>query len=297
VKIRIGVGLGTAGWALDERFGQVVVHLERLGFDSLWLSERLSSPTVDPVVGLAYAAGVTRRLKLGTSVLVLPGRNPAVLAKELASLDRLSAGRLLPAFGLGVVDAVEQQVFGVARRERGPWLEEALPLLRRFWSEDEVSHAGRFFRYERAAIRPRPSQTPIDIWLGGQGTATLRRAGRLADGWLPSLITPSEAAAGRSVVEAAASDSGRTIDPEHFGAIVQYARRELPPSVRDSIAARRPGLDPAMLVPLGLPAARETLQRFVDVGVSKFVVRPVEEPISWSDELETLAEELLPLQV
>src|SRR5712691_10468119 len=101
MKVRIGLSLGTAGLRDDQAFEGLVQGLDRLGFDSLWLSERLTSPTVDPVVGLAYAAGATKHLKLGTSVLVLPGRNPAVLAKELASLDRLSGGRLLLAFGLG----------------------------------------------------------------------------------------------------------------------------------------------------------------------------------------------------
>src|SRR6266568_4389798 len=103
MKIRIGLSLGTGGLKDELAFDGLVRDLDRLGFDSLWLSERLTSSTVDPVVGLAYAAGATQRLKLGTSVLVLPGRNPAVLAKELATLDRLSGGRLLLAFGLGVV--------------------------------------------------------------------------------------------------------------------------------------------------------------------------------------------------
>src|SRR3954468_20204019 len=134
MKIRIGFASGVSGDGHDAGFGQLVDDLERLGFDSLWLSERVSSPIHDPLLGLAYAAGRTRRLKLGTSVLVLPGRNPVLLAKELASLDRLSNGRLLPAFGLGIADPSEQQAFGVARRDRAKWFNEALPLLRELWS-------------------------------------------------------------------------------------------------------------------------------------------------------------------
>src|SRR5256885_17210281 len=117
MKIRIGFGLGTGGLRNDEAFGGLVGDLERLGFDSLWMSERLTSPTLDPISGLAFAAGATCKLKLGTSVLVLPGRNPALVAKELASLDRVSGGRLLLAFGLGVADADEQQAFGDGRAE------------------------------------------------------------------------------------------------------------------------------------------------------------------------------------
>src|ERR687885_594123 len=112
-----GYGFGTQGFAADaERFAQVADGLERLGFDSLWLAERATGSVPDPIVALAVAAGRTRRLKLGTSVLVLPGRNPAILAKELASLDRISGGRLLLAFGLGIDDPTERQAFGVERR-------------------------------------------------------------------------------------------------------------------------------------------------------------------------------------
>src|SRR5437879_83300 len=114
VKIRIGFGLGTQGMkTLEEHFGPFVDALESHGFDSLWLSERVSGDAPDPVVGMAFAAGRTRRLKFGMSVMVLSGRNPALVAKELASLDVLSGGRVLPAFGLGVADPREQSAFQV----------------------------------------------------------------------------------------------------------------------------------------------------------------------------------------
>ena len=119
MKVRIGFGLGTLGAAQDgATFGALIEALEALRFDSLWLSERATGPTLDPLVALAVAAGRSTRLKLGTSVQVLPGRNPVLLAKQWASLDVLSNGRTLPAFGLGVVDPTEQQAFGVAREER-----------------------------------------------------------------------------------------------------------------------------------------------------------------------------------
>jgi probable F420-dependent oxidoreductase len=296
MKVRIGFALGTQPLADEACYPTLVDDLERLGFDSLWLSERLTSDIPDPLAALAFAAGRTRRLKLGTSVLVLPGRNPVVLAKELASLDRLSGGRLLPAFGLGSADAAEHQAFGVAPRERGPWVDEVLPLLRRLWTEDRVDHNGPRFHFEGVAVRPRPVQQPLDLWLGGRGPATLRRVGRLADGWLPSLCTVDEAAAGRAAIEAAAADAGRTIDPEHFGMLVVYSRHELPPAAARSIAARRPDVDPAALVPVDWPAVRATLERFVEVGTSKFVLRPVQDPASWTAELEDLAANVLPLQ-
>ena len=134
------------------------------------------------------------------------------------------------------------------------------------------------------------------MWLGGRAPSELRRVGRQGDGWLPIFCTPADAAAGRVVVEKAAADAGRVIDPEHFGALVIYTRRELPERLAQASSARRPGVDPAELIPANLPAVRATIERFIARGFSKFVLVPAEEPASWSDELGEIAEELLPLQ-
>lgn len=298
MKIRIGYGLGTgtsAGGGAG--FASLVDALEANRFDSLWLSERVTGGAVDPIVGLSVAAGRTRKLKLGFSVLVLPGRNPVLLAKELASLDHLSNGRLLPAFGLGVADGAEQQAFGVERTERAKRFDEALPLLRRFWTEDTVDHEGRFFRYEGIGVRPKPVQSPLEVWLGGRAPSELRRVGRLGEGWLPSFTTPADAAAGRVVVEEAAAAAGRAIDPEHWGALVIYSRGEaLPGRFAALLKARNPDGDPNDIVPTGLPALRALLERFCELGFSKFVLVPAAEPESWDDELGELASEVLTLQ-
>jgi alkanesulfonate monooxygenase SsuD/methylene tetrahydromethanopterin reductase-like flavin-dependent oxidoreductase (luciferase family) len=145
VKVRVGYGLGNLRSLAGDQLGDLADGLEAHGYDSLWLSERMSGPAPEPMVALGYAAGRTRRIKFGTSVQVLPGRNPAVLAKQWATLDALSGGRALPAFGLGIANPVEQQLFGVERGERAAWFEEALPLLHRFWSEDDVHHDGPRF--------------------------------------------------------------------------------------------------------------------------------------------------------
>jgi probable F420-dependent oxidoreductase len=297
MKVRIGYGLGTQGLSGGvSRFLELVDGLERCGFDSLWLSERVSGSAPDPLIGLAVAAGRTSRLKFGTSVLVVPGRNPALLAKELASLDVLSGGRMLPAVGLGVASAVEQQAFGVARDERAAWFDEAVPLLRQFWSGEAVSHDGPRFHYDGLRVLPTPVQSPFDVWLGGLAPSELRRVGRLGDGWLPSFCTPGDVVAGRVVVERAAYEAGRTIDPEHWGALVVYGRSALPGPLLERVALRRPDVDPAELFPVGLDAVRATLARFIDVGFSKFVLVPAEEPGSWDAELEAVTEAVLPLQ-
>jgi len=274
----------------------MVDSLERLRFDSLWLSERITGDCPDPLVALAFAAARTRKLKLGTSVQVLPGRNPLLVAKEWATLDRLSGGRALPAFGLGVVDPREQQAFGVDRGERAAWFDEALPLVRRFWTEESVDHEGRRFKFEAASVLPRPIQQPPDVWLGGRATSELKRVGRLGDGWLPSFCTPADVEAGRPLIIATAERHGRAIDTEHWGALVAYASGPLPDVVAAALRQRRPDAEPEQIVASGHAGLRARLEGFVAVGASKFVVVPLAEPANWDDELGALADALLDLQ-
>lgn len=289
MKVRIGYGLGVRTPTLDGgRFGDLVDGLDDLGFDSLWLSERVTGECPDPMVGLSYAAGRSARLKLGTSVQVLPGRNLHLLAKAWATLDRLSGGRCLPAFGLGTADPREQAAFGVERRERAARFEEGMPKLRRLWAGEEV---------DGAAIAPRPWQDPMDVWLGGAAPAELRRVGRHGDGWLPSFTTPDDAAAGREIVEAEAAAHDRRIDPEHYGALIPYLTEPgpLPDLLVAIVAARRPDLDPTAVVPAGLDQLRAAMEAFVTVGFSKFVPVPVVEPDDWDTHLRAVADATLDL--
>jgi probable F420-dependent oxidoreductase len=297
VKVRIGLGLGTQTLAGDaERFAGFVDGLERRGFDSLWLSERLTGPAPDPLVALAVAAGRTRKLKLGTSVLVVPGRNPVVLAKELASLDRLSGGRLLPGVGLGARVPAEHRAFGVDRRARAGLFDEAVTLMRRLWTEDDVHHHGEHFQVEGVTLQPRPLQQPIDVWLGGSAPSELRRTGRLGDGWLPSFTVPGEVEAGWATISRVAAEHGRAIEDEHLGALVAYTRGPLPDAVAALVARRRPDLDPHEVVPTGVDGLRRQLERFIAIGASKFVVVPIADPDDWEAELGELAEVVLPLE-
>jgi probable F420-dependent oxidoreductase len=298
VKVRIGVGLGTRTPLHGPEFGSVVDTIERLGFDSLWLSERLSGEAPDPIVAMSYAAGRTTRLKFGMSVLVVPGRNPVVLAKELATLAVMSGGRLLPAFGLGVADPREHQAFGVQRSERAAWFDEALAVMRACWYQDVVDHDGPRFHYEGLRVRPQPAR--LDVWLGGIAPSELRRVGRLADGWLPSFITPADAESGRRVIEQVAADHDRTIEDDHYGALIPYTLDGVPDVLVATLAKRRPDLDdPATLVPVGWDELTATIKRFVEVGTTKFVVVPVDEPRdveAWDAHLATAADALRPLE-
>jgi probable F420-dependent oxidoreductase len=227
MKIRIGVGSGGA-CSTPEALGELVAGLDEFGFDSLWLSEVLTGPVLDPVVGLAWAASNNPRVKLGTTML-LPGRNALRLAKQLASLDVLSRGRLLVTLVPGLTYAPEREAIGVDPKHRGALIDEVLPLLRRLWAGETVSHDGAAGRFRDVTLWPLPVQQPLEVWLGGTAPAALERCGRLSDGWLPSLCTPDEAAAGRAVIEEAAARAGRRISSEHFGISIGYAGAPIDP--------------------------------------------------------------------
>ena len=300
MKVRIGFGFGVRTQLNDGGFATVVDTLERLRFDSLWLSERLGGEAPDPLVGMAFAAGRTTKLKFGMSVMVLPGRNPVVLAKELATLDRLSNGRLLPAFGLGVADPREQQAFGVERSERAAWFDESLQVLRAAWTGEPFTHHGARYHYDDLRVLPAPRQQRLEVWLGGIAPSELRRVGRLADGWLPSFVTPDDAARGREAIELTLREHDRTIDEDHYGALIPYAMGAVPDQVLAGLAKRRPDLaDPSELVPTGWDQLLAMIDRFVAVGTTKFVVLPIVEPASpddWVAHLEDAAPILLARQ-
>jgi probable F420-dependent oxidoreductase len=229
--------------------------------------------------------------------MVLPGRNPVILAKELASLDRISGGRLLPAFGLGVADPHEQQAFGVPRKERSDWFNEALPLIRRLWQEDDVTHHGERFHLDNVTLLPKPTQGTIDVWLGGASKGELRRVGRMSDGWLPSFTTPDLAAQGWKIIQESAAEHDREVEDEHFGVLIPYSLTPtLPPQMEAVVRKRQPDLDPADVIPYGHDALAHQIQAFIEVGASKFVPIPVGEPDDWRAELEGLAKVVLPLQ-
>jgi probable F420-dependent oxidoreductase len=294
VKIRIGVGTGAGGLDGPALAGLADDLVER-GFDSLWLPEILTGDGADPLIGLAWAGAHNRRLKLGTTML-LPGRNPVRLAKQVADLDALSGGRFLVTFVPGLARGPERDAIGVPPADRGAAIDEVLPLLRRLWAGEAVTHDGPAGRFADVSVSPRPAQDPFDVWLGGLARASLERCGRLADGWLPALCGPDEADRGRRVVEDAAAAAGRTISPEHFGMSIGYARTALDDRMAAAISVRAKGRPLDDLVPVGLDALRDLVERFVAVGFSKFVVRPVVAPTDWRRELDDLAGAVVDLQ-
>jgi probable F420-dependent oxidoreductase len=287
VKVRIGVGMGALGGDPAE-LCSLVDDLDDLGFDSLWLPEVLTAPTLDPLTALAYAAAHNPRLKFGTTLL-LPGRNLVRVAKQLATLDRLSAGRLLVTFVPGLAQPPESGAVGVPPKAKGLQMEEAFPLLRRLWAGETVDHHGALGDFEGVTLSPLPAQEPLEFWTGGMVPAALVRCGRYADGWLPSSCTPAEVAAARDVIDEAAASAGREISREHFGVSLAYAPGPLDDKLVAALGRARKGVDPKEVVPTGLDGLKRFLEAFLEVGFSKFVVRPLAPPESWRAEFEALA--------
>src|SRR5713226_6810090 len=161
MKIRIGVGAAGAS-STPESLAELVTGLDELGFDSLWLSEVPTALMLDPVVGLAWAAASNPRLKLGTTML-LPGRNVLRLAKQLASLDVLCQGRLLVTLVPGLTHVPERDAIGLDPKRRGAFIDEALPLLRRLWAGETVSHDGAVGSFRDIKLWTLPVQQPLEV--------------------------------------------------------------------------------------------------------------------------------------
>jgi probable F420-dependent oxidoreductase len=289
VKVRFAVSGGLAAMA-PEGLRELVTGAEHRGFDTLWFSDLPMAPGLDPFLAVAFAAACSTRVKLGVN-LVPFGYEPFVFARQVAELDRVTGGRLLVTVVPGLDQPGERAALGIGGADRGRLLDECLPRLRRWWAGEAVT-VGPDDQSVRLATRPQ--QDPLEVWLGGNGPRAIRRAGRLADGWLGSLVAPARAGEIRERIEREAADAGRTIDREHFGLSIAYARDA--DDLRN-LRVRRPGGDDyASLVPVGAAALRSLIGALVDVGLSKFVVRPLGDVRSWSTELDWLADAILDLQ-
>jgi probable F420-dependent oxidoreductase len=306
MKVRIGISLGDG--ALDTASPDSVLEFiddcERWDIDSVWVSDRIVAPrpTLDPIVFMAYMASRMQNMKFGTSALVLPTRHPVVLAKQLATLDFLCKGRLLLVVGLGGDDSKDFEAAGVRKEERGKRADEAIVLMKKLWTEEQVSFEGQFYSVHDLNLLPRPYQKGgPPVWIGGRSKAAFRRAGRLADGWLVSSVTPSEVAAGIEAIRNHAAEVGREVPEDHYGVLVPYifakdseeALRIAGPSIR-----RRQDIALSDYSALGTPdVVRKTIQAYIDAGATKFVMRPAGPKESLHAQVETLAKEIIaPLQ-
>jgi probable F420-dependent oxidoreductase len=265
------------------------------GFDGIWLSDLPTAPVLDPLLALAMVCGRTERLRLGANVVPL-GYSPFLLAKALAQLDQLTAGRLLLSFVPGLGGPAEAQALGLNGIAKNDALEEALGLVRRWWAGETVDYRSEQLAFSELPAAARPVQDPLEVWLGGRGPKALDRAGRIADGWLGAQLTPAESGTARERIQASAARAGREFDPEHFGMSIGYARAEPDRALLVQPRGRRTDIDQLELVPVGAEGLRAFIAGYIEAGLSKFVVRPLEPVRSWSEEARWLSDAILDLQ-
>ncbi|MEJ0071806.1 MAG: LLM class flavin-dependent oxidoreductase [Pseudomonadota bacterium] len=198
MTVAIGLGLMEFPFADAAGYWRWVDLCEAGGIDSLWQTDRLVSrePILECMTAIAALAGRTRRLKFGMNVVSLALRDPVLVAKQCATIDVLSEGRLLPAFGVGSPLAPEWKALDLDTKTRGRRTDEGLEIIRRLWTEDSVDFAGEHYRLSGASISPKPVQADLPMWIGGSSEAAIRRTARYGTGWQAGPERPEEAAPG-----------------------------------------------------------------------------------------------------
>jgi probable F420-dependent oxidoreductase len=280
-KIAVGLGLGQFPFSGAGPFWRWVDLCEAGGVDSLWQSDSVLSrvPILECMVTMAAVAGRTRRLKFGMNVLSLALRDPVLAAKQCSTIDVLSEGRLLPAFGIGNPVSEEWAALNLDTASRGRRTDEGLEIIRRLWTEESVDFEGRHYRLTGASIAPRPVQSDLPMWIGGSSEAAIRRTARFGTGWQAGLETPQKTGAVIAAIRAATAEYGRSIDEDHYGAAFpfRFGRTDEPLIARRMEAIRsRTGADPSDYFAVG---GSETilarLQAYIDAGASKFILQPL----------------------
>jgi probable F420-dependent oxidoreductase len=269
--MRLGIHLPHIGRkAGPDAIRRAAVQAEELGFADVWVSEHVILPKAapyppspsfyEPILTLAWAAAATKRVRLGTSVLVLPMHHPVPIAKQVATLQCLSGGRVIFGIGVGWLEA-EFAAMGVPFRERGRRMDESIALLRALWRDDPVTFETQHIAAAISEMRMQPlPDAPIPIWVGGSSDKALARAVRLCDGWHGSRLMPDKAAP-----------------------IVQRLRRERPePGFAISLRTGWDGKDAGEL--------HERLAAFGELGVGHILAEPAEREIEdWLRSVEKIA--------
>ena len=264
---------------------EAVQHVEALGVDSLWVGGHLASPhrSPEPIVWLARLVEQARRAAVGTATLVLPWYAPAVVAKQLADLDRASGGRLIVGVGAGGEYPDDFSAAGVPIEERFTRLDESIGLLRRFWSAEPVSHEGRHFRYDGIRIQPAPARSggpPIVVT--GRKVGAMQRAGLHGDGWMPYLYSAERYARSVATIKEIAAESGRSLDAFRWMSYVMVAVDDDPATARRAATEFLGGtygqdftrFVERVTVTGNLDQVVEGLRAFVEAGARHIVLLP-----------------------
>jgi probable F420-dependent oxidoreductase len=281
MSVAVGLGLMEFPFRDVAAYWTWVDMCEAGGVDSLWQTDRIisSEPILECMVSMAALAGRTRRLKFGVNVVSLALRDPVLVAKQCATIDVLSHGRLLPAFGIGSPRAPEWAALHLDTSTRGRKTDEGLEIIGRLWREDSVDFAGAHYHLTGASISPKPVQAQLPMWIGGSSAAAIRRTARYGTGWQAGPETPAEARGIVAAIRAASAELGRPIEDDHYGAgFPFYFGQTRGPQLQRALDAyrRRSGHDAEGYFAIGnADTILGRIGEYVEAGVSKFVLRPL----------------------
>ncbi len=299
----VSAGIGIASFSFDDArgFWKWVDLCESGGIDSIWQSDRLisSDPSLECMSVMAALAGATRRIKFGMNVASLGLRDPVWTARQCATIDVLSEGRLLPAFGLGSTRSRDYSATGTPSRRRGKRVDEGLEILSRLWSEDAVSTDGEFFRLDNATIAPKPVQRPLPLWIGGSAPPAIERTARWGTGWQAGIASAEQVAPVILAIKSKTAEFGRAIDEDHYGAGFGFRFGSADEPIMERYSAgltRLLGKPPDAFTAVGgKDEIMAVLNGFRAAGAHKFVLRPI---AAGTDEMiaqtRRLIEEVLP---
>jgi probable F420-dependent oxidoreductase len=302
MSVAIGLGLTEFPFAGARGYWRWADLCESGGIDSIWQTDRIvtAAPMLECMSAMAALAGRTRRLKFGMNVVSLAMREPVLVARQCASIDVLSEGRLLPGFGVGNPQAPEWSALHIDTATRGRRTDEALEIIARLWAGGPVDFEGTCFRLSGARIAPLPVQPALPMWLGGRSMAAIRRTARFGTGWQGGPETPQRIEPVIAAIRVAVRETGRRIDDDHYGATFPFRfGRADSARVRAVMTAwqKRTGDDPRDYFAIGDGGAIiDRMDAYVRAGVSKFILRPLAD--TEDDTLEQtrrLIEEVLPL--
>ncbi len=279
----IGLGLGISRFPFDKArdYFEWVDYCEDNAVDSIWQTDRLVSKDamLEFMSVMAALAGRTEKIRFGMNVASIALRDPLLMAKQCATIDFLSDGRILPAFGLGSAFSQDYSATGTPTKRRGKKADEALELLARLWKEDSVTFDGEFFQYEGACISPKPVNQHIPLWIGGSSEIAMKRTAKYGTGWLGGIDTPEQAKVVVSGIKEALKETGRKIDEDHYGASFLFRfggpEDEIVAATAKGFAARIKESPDRYLVAGDAGDMVKRIQEFLDAGCEKFVMLPM----------------------
>ena len=281
MSVAVGLGLAEFPFSSGAGYWRWVDMCEAGGVDSIWQTDRLvgKAPFLESMTAMAALAGRTRRMRFGMNVVSLAFRDPVLLAKQCATIDVLSEGRLLPAFGIGSPLGPEWKMLNADTRTRGKKTDECLEIIARLWREDSVDFDGSFYKLSGAVIAPKPVQPDLPMWIGGSTEAAIRRTAKYGTGWQAGAETPALVAPVVARIREAAVAAGRPIDEDHYGAGIPFRFGTLDdPGIARAMEAyvKRSGNDPMQYFGVGdATTILDRIAAYVEAGISKFILRPL----------------------